>query len=230
LLEDVGREHLLDRLGEGRVRRNRSDVKKALDLVAGLHRLSPPSNLEPPFTPKLVRWEHELFFTCFLDEYDPEADREALSRAFDRIGRRFLKQSRVLIHRDLQSTNLMWHRGEPVLIDFQGMRLGPASYDVGSFLADPYVNRGPSEQEDLLDVYNSCAKTPVEVAAYRTGATQRLCQALGAFGRLAALPHMKEFRRHIPAAVHQLTLWADDPVIQDWAIDFSERHRGTFPV
>ena len=34
----------------------------------------------------------------------------------------------------------MIREGEPVLIDFQGMRLGSPFYDLGSLLCDPYVD------------------------------------------------------------------------------------------
>lgn len=205
-------------------------MKAVLRLVADLHRAKPPRGLEPPFSAKLVAWERELFLSCFLDRFDPEADREELEKAFGRVGRRFLRQPALLIHRDLQSTNLLWHRGEPVMIDFQGMRLGPASYDLGSLLADPYVGRSRKEQEDLLGEYNALADCPIELSAYRIGVTQRLGQALGAYGRLGAVPATRRFVQHIPAAVHQLALWADDPVLAAWAVDFSERHPGSYSL
>lgn len=229
-LEDVGRTELLERLKKGSVRRNRSDLRSVLRLVADLHRISPPDQLEPPFSKKLVAWEREYFLKEFLERFDPETDRDVLKKALSEVGRRLLTQPRVLIHRDLQSTNLMWYQGEPVLIDFQGMRSGPASYDLGSLLADPYVNRSRAEQEDLLALYNELADAPVEVKAYRSGTTQRLCQALGAFGKLGAAPQTSRFLQYIPAAVHQLALWADHPVLQQWATDFSERHDGLNPV
>lgn len=224
-LEDVGRVHLLDRLQEGTSRRNRTELLTTLRLVARLHACRSPRHLEAPFDRRLVRWEHDLFFRCFLDQMDPDADRKRLRRALSDVGRRFLSAPRVLVHRDLQSTNVLWHKGSPVLIDFQGMRKGPASYDLGSFLADPYVNRSREEQEALLEAYNAVAQQPVDLDDFRSGVTQRLCQALGAYGRLGALPGTGHFRQHIPAAVHQLSIWAADPVLQEWAASFSERQR-----
>ncbi len=229
-MEDVGRVHLLDRLNTGSAARNRSDMEKVLQLTADLHRLSPPRNLEPPFTPALVRWEHELFLEHFLKQMDPKAETDVLLAAFARVGRRFLRQPRVLVHRDLQSTNLMWKRHQPVLIDFQGMRKGPASYDLGSLLADPYLNRPPELQLELLESYNQMAEAPVSLQAYRDGVTQRMCQALGAYGRLGALPGTAGFLRHIPAAVQQLLNWTEEAVLREWAEDFSDRHRHHNPV
>ena len=224
VLEDVGGTHLLDRVKQGSRSRTLSDMKKVIELVAQLHRIHPPKELEPPFSSTLVKWERSLFLESFLNHFDPEADQNVLMNAFARVGRRFLKQPQVLVHRDLQSTNLMWHKGKPVLIDFQGMRRGPASYDLGSLFADPYVNRSRDEQEALLSYYNDVADSPVTLEAYRVGAVQRLCQALGAYGRLGSNPDTKEFLKHIPAGLHQLSLWSDDPVLNAWANDFSRRH------
>jgi aminoglycoside/choline kinase family phosphotransferase len=224
ILEDVGRVHLLDRLREGSAKRNRQDMGNVIDLVARLHEARPPKDLEVPFTAEVVKWEHDLFIEQFLDRLDADADREALAQAFARNGRKFLKQDQVLVHRDLQATNLLWHRGEPVLIDFQGMRLGPAAYDLASLFADPYVDRPRDLQLELLEQYNLVARVPVSEAAYRVGALQRLAQALGAYGRLGHLPGTETFLNHIPAGVRQLGLWSEDPVIREWCGDFSERH------
>ena len=224
VLEDVGREHLLDRLKVGSAKRNLRDMHQVIELVARLHQVRPPNDLEPLFTPALVSWEHNLFLEQFLDRLDPDADREVLSSALARNGRRFLKQQRVLLHRDLQSTNLLWQMGEAVLIDFQGMRLGPASYDLASLLADPYVDRSPELQLELLEHYNQVAKSPVTEQEYRIGAVQRLGQALGAYGRLGQLPGTRSFLGHIPAGVRQMGLWAEDADLLAWAEDFSKRH------
>jgi len=44
------------------------------------------------------------------------------------------------MHRDFQSKNLMIKNEQIFVIDFQGARLGPPSYDLASLLFDPYVN------------------------------------------------------------------------------------------
>ena len=72
-----------------------------------------------------------------------------------RVQRRLDTEDHVLVHRDLQSSNILFFRGEPVLLDFQGMRLGPSSYDLASLLCDPYVNLDPGIQRDLITYYAS---------------------------------------------------------------------------
>ena len=56
------------------------------------------------------------------------------------LGERLSGTGRCLVHRDLQSQNVMIRDGEPFLIDFQGMRFGSPFYDLGSLLCDPYVD------------------------------------------------------------------------------------------
>ena len=85
-----------------------------------------------------------------------------------------------------------------VFIDFQGMRLGPAAYDLASLLCDPYVQLPPRLQARLLDYYAGLDKKHDKVVEiFWSAAVQRLAQALGAFGRLSATPETGGFARHI---------------------------------
>ena len=43
----------------------------------------------------------------------------------------------ALIHRDLQSTNVLVNRHQPAFIDFQGMRIGAAAYNAAHTYAAP---------------------------------------------------------------------------------------------
>jgi len=110
----------------------------------------------------------------------------------------------------MQSSNIFIRRGHPVLIDFQGLRRGPAAYDLASLLCDPYVMLDEEIQTRLLNDYLRHTPHPETVAdMYWYAATQRLVQALGAFGRLSALPHTIRFARFIsPAATMMLRVFS----------------------
>lgn len=163
--------------------------------------------LEPRFSPALYRWERGLMAEHFLVGHmglHGAAPDDAL-RDMETVARRLRAASPVLLHRDLQSSNVMLPSGRPVFVDFQGMRLGPAAYDLASLLCDPYVMLGASLQTRLLEHYlGGCSDAESVRALYPWAAVQRLGQALGAYGRLAGDPRTARFAVHIPPALRMM--------------------------
>ncbi|MCW7753030.1 sugar phosphate nucleotidyltransferase [Desulfobotulus sp. H1] len=94
-----------------------------------------------------------------------------------------------LIHRDLQSRNIMI-RGEDIrLIDFQGAMQGPLQYDLAALLLDPYAGLSPIMRHHLLDkAVSLMAAEGVCPEFFRKGygyaAICRNLQMLGAFSFL----------------------------------------------
>ena len=92
----------------------------------------------------LYRWERDYFRNHFVRdvcgiELQPSFEQE-LEAELSSLADRLDGTMRSLIHRDLQSQNVMVCNGEAFLIDFQGMRFGSPFYDLGSLLCDPYTN------------------------------------------------------------------------------------------
>lgn len=124
--------------------------------------------LEPAFSPSLYAWERDLFETyCVKERYGYEALPEDVRQDLLAVEAELLAQPQVLVHRDFQSSNVLYRAdGSFAFIDFQGMRLGAAAYDLASLLYDPYA---PLEEKDRL----ALAKVyPVKKLAF--GAVQRL--------------------------------------------------------
>lgn len=192
--------------------RLRAVYRLVLDQVIRLHgpvtraALRQKLKLSPGFDRALFLWEHDLFCTQFLRNHCGLSD-SAITAAraeLETLIPVLLSAPRVLLHRDLQSSNILLVRGKPVLIDFQGMRFGPAMYDLASLLCDPYVNLPPPLAEALLDDYVSRIPNGEQRRdEFPVAAAQRLAQALGAFGRLGHTPATSGFLRHIPAGVRQ---------------------------
>jgi NDP-sugar pyrophosphorylase family protein/aminoglycoside/choline kinase family phosphotransferase len=160
--------------------------------------------LMPPFGEGLYRWERDYFARYFLAErlHLPARQIEEIKKDLAHVAARLLKAPRTLIHRDLQSSNILIESGRPYFIDFQGMRLGAAAYDLASLLCDPYVSLEESFQESLLGYYARRSANPDPgVKLFWWAAIERLAQALGAYARLGALPGMQSFNRHIAPAV-----------------------------
>jgi len=220
LLEDAGTLSLQDAL-PGMTRRARlRHYRRVIGQVAILHRIPPDilPPMEPPFSPALYQWEHDLFARCFLrDTLHLPPERIAAALEPLAVAARHLRhQPLVPVHRDLQSSNILLHRGGPVLIDLQGLRLGAAAYDMASLLCDPYAMLAECDRRELLDAYCALAPGGESVrAAFASAAIQRLAQAIGAYGRLSAIPGASRFARYIPPACAMLAQYLGDGPLRD---------------
>lgn len=166
--------------------------------------------LEPGFDEALYEWEQGYFLEHFVGGYlgrehdtpEFEAAREALRQ----LRRHLSRLQRCLVHRDFQSQNVLIRAGEAWLVDYQGLRLGLAEYDLASLLYDPYVNLTKSERGSLLRYYaehRGLSLSDVSQVFYLCAA-QRLMQALGAYANLSRNLGKPHYEQHIPAAVSNL--------------------------
>ena len=164
--------------------------------------------LEPAFGPELYQWERDLFARyCVEERYHLEGGLPAAVAAeLEGVAAEFGKMPPALVHRDFQSSNVLFRKeGGFGFIDFQGMRLGPAVYDLAALLYDPYSpNLGEAERAALLKVYGGV--TARELAL---GAVQRLVQSLGAFGRLASVGQ-PQFGKYVARGLVNLLAAADE--------------------
>jgi aminoglycoside/choline kinase family phosphotransferase len=169
------------------------------------------AELEPEFDESLYEWEQNYF----LDHYVRiHLGREFLHREYDtahetlrRLRRRLARLPRCLVHRDFQSQNVLLRGEEAWLVDYQGLRLGLAEYDLASLLYDPYVNFTRTERSQLLRYYaghRGIDLTELREVFYLCAA-QRLMQALGAYANLSRNLGKPHFEQHIPAAIANLT-------------------------
>jgi len=217
VMEDLGETDLWS-FGEAPWETRRALYQKTLAITHRLHSFPEddfPSGrvrLMESFGPHLYLWEREYFRDHFVKEacgikLGPSFERD-LESELSALAQRLAGTVRCLVHRDLQSKNVMIRNGEPFFIDFQGMRFGSPFYDLGSLLCDPYVNLSESEQEELLSFYYGLTKWDHDWAAFRNtfweASAQRLMQALGAYGFLGLKKGLKAFFEPIPAGLRNL--------------------------
>ncbi len=216
VLEDWGDDSLQKRMA-ARPARAMTWYRSVVGALARMHRdaagrvAACGADLEPGFDANLYAWERGLFETHLLKaRYGYDALPEAVAGELERVAERLLAAPPVVVHRDFQSSNILFRGNRFVFIDFQGMRMGAAAYDLASLLYDPYVKLSPENRESLVDEYRACCpEHPAAAELLAEGAVQRLVQALGAFGRLASVGQTG-FTSHILPALENLLDAADD--------------------
>ncbi len=219
LMEDMGNEDLWS-FRQHPWEARRPLYQKTLGAAKRLHSISEKNfhsdrvKLMDGFGPDLYRFEHDYFLDHFVKGFcdigpDPGFTQK-LKAELTSLGERLGAAEHCLVHRDLQSQNVMVRDGEPYLIDFQGMRFGNPFYDLGSLLCDPYMPISGDEREDLLSFYYVLSSQQLDWAAFQDSfweaSAQRLMQALGAYGFLGTVKGLKGFLDHIPAGLDNLRL------------------------
>jgi len=217
VMEDLGDEDLWSYRNENWMTR-RGFYVRTLMHAHRLHRyfqddggIRTPELMEG-FDAALYQWERRYFREEFVEAVCKVSlsptEEKALEEELAGLAERLLESGIGLVHRDLQSQNIMIHELAPVLIDFQGLRSGSPFYDLGSLLYDPYVNLTEEERLELLSFYYKLFPQDLAwqdfVTFFREGSAQRLMQALGAYGFLGHRNGRTDFLAHIPAGLSHL--------------------------
>ena len=163
-------------------------------------------------------------FVAALCGIELEADgATALETELCGLAEKLSSGKRCLMHRDLQSQNVIIYREEPILIDFQGMRFGSRFYDLGSLLCDPYVRFTDVERMELLSFYYGLSNTELDwshfAGTFWEASAQRLMQALGAYGFLGIKKELQSYLAHVPNGLLNLRMAAGNagtlPLLQN---------------
>lgn len=167
-----------------------------------------PADLLPPFDDETWEWERNLFAKyCLGANFQMEMS-DAVRKELEGVAEILEKEPKALVHRDFQSTNVLWKGNDLTFIDFQGMRLGPAAYDLASLVYDPYVTFTDEQRRALVALYAKTARRPEFEKILPYAAVQRLSQCLGAYGRLASVGQ-PQFGKHVVPALQNLLDAAD---------------------
>ena len=218
LIENLGTGSFLD--GRGCPVRER--FLAAARLLAEIHGRSWPKSFEaapgtvhriPPFDREAMMIEAELL----LDWYVPAvfgkpatpAQRARFTAAWNAAFDRLEGKEHGLVHRDFQSSNLIWRddrEGHDRLgiLDFQDALIGPTAYDVASIALDARVTVSPELEQAVVDAYcdargkrGSFERGCFE-EAYAILAAQRNSKILGIFVRLDRRDGKPDYLRHLP--------------------------------
>ena len=228
------------------LRRN-DDMEPEMEFLQGPNLLTPFPKTMKGYDRELYRWEHDYFLEQFVRDFCGisigEKESAAMGEELEALAGRLLVTGPALVHRDLQSQNIMICRGEPFFIDFQGLRRGSLFYDLGSLLCDPYVKLTGEERDGLVRYAYEFLTTdsgrsglddelaplhldwPSFNMCFLDGSAQRLMQALGAFGFLGLKKGKEVFLGHIPQGIDNLCRMASASGRLPQLLNLAERCR-----
>ena len=219
ILEDLGDIHL-----ETQIKQKNTDAftlkiyKKVIDLLIdfsfkGLTGFKKEWTCQTETYSKelIIQKECRYFMEAFIQNYlKIDAAFQEFSNEFEYIADHALKHGLIgLMHRDMQSRNIMVNNDQIFFIDFQSARSGPLQYDLASLLIDPYVNLNAQIRNDLLQYTMKKLKlnkieTKKFLECYQYCCLTRNLQFLGAFSFLSQIKKKKVFEQYIPDAVKSL--------------------------
>ncbi len=221
--------------------REKTDIeniyRQVIRVVTLIHAVATGYVSECPLLQKRVfnyeyfRWETDYFMKRFVEGIRNMKIKNTseLKKEFHYLALRANSSPKTVIHRDLQSQNIMIMKGQKLrLIDFQGARLGPPAYDVASLLWDPYYCLEENMRVRLLDYYinqmNIIPPRPLGTSRFQplvkggrrdydekdfrdsllSCRLQRHMQALGAYGFLSSVKGKKYFLKYVPEGLRLL--------------------------
>ncbi len=209
VLENAG---ATDLAAEARRKGTLLTYRPVVEALAAFGKLAEESDLpelEVEFNAALWAEEQALFKEYALGRRYARACSEEVEKDFAKLTEVLEKEPRALVHRDFQSSNVLWKNGKLSIIDFQGMRKGPAIYDLASLVYDPYMKLSDTERAALITLYGKVTGRSDVAKVLPFAAAERLIQALGAYGRLASVGQTG-FSQYILPALENLLAVADE--------------------
>ncbi len=248
LLTDLGDTLYLPQLQSSTVERLYGD---AISTLAAMQVCVATDGL-PLYNHTLLRREMELFPDWFLAKHlDLHFNAEQLrewEHCMELLCDSALQQPQVFVHRDYHSRNLLLHKHNPAILDFQDAVKGALLYDLVSLLRDVYIAWPPAQVRDwALGYYDLAQQTgllPQSVAEetflrwFDWMGLQRHLKVAGIFARLWHRDGKPAYLRDIPLTLRYieqqaqpypefawLLVWLRQTVLPAWQnqIHLSER-------
>jgi len=203
LLSDLGSKQYLDSLTD-----NTAD-QLYKDAINALIKMQTLKDELPPYNEELLQFEMSLFRDWYLQkhmELDLSKDKlDTLKNSFDLLTQSALQQTKVFVHRDYHSRNLMITQdNNPGVIDFQDAVAGPITYDLVSLLKDCYIEWPRNKIENWLKYFLNSSTLATDINQqqfikwFDFMGVQRHLKAVGIFARLNHRDNKPNYLNDIP--------------------------------
>jgi aminoglycoside/choline kinase family phosphotransferase len=230
IVEDLGETDLAARLTQFPGERERG-LARAVDAAAAIAALPDPG-LNPPFDAALFRRELDLAREAVFDMLEGRplspGERAAHDAWADALVAEILEHPRALCHRDFHGNNLFVAGERVAVIDFQDLRLGPDTYDLGSLLWErttlSWMSPGAADRGlRRFAAARGLAAADVATRLPRV-LLQRAWKASGTFARAVVLGKGDAYRRYLPAELDLVRrLLTDTPADREFTAVLDSR-------
>ena len=221
IIEDVGDARLQDWLGAHAAGEAKEAYRRAVELIVGIQEATGLALSSESICSRLafdaakLRWELGFFFAHYFNRFLglrlDAATANGVQEDFKAISSELSARPRVLAHRDFHTRNLMMRESEMIIIDHQDARMGPASYDVASLLADPYaaLDRAVADEmvERFIELKSGSSVALADVGEFRRElelmTVQRMLKAIGTYSYQAAVADNPVYVPYIEPAIER---------------------------
>ena len=156
---------------------------------------------------------HDLYYfkNFFVDVLEVDYHKGKLLKEFQQIVDRITSlEPKAVMIRDFQARNIMVNdKDEVYFIDYQAAMLGPATYDLVSFLFQAKANFPTAWQDEFLEMYFQLNSDRISQEEFDKSIAycklMRFLQVLGAYGFRGLIQHKKHFLESIPRGIENIT-------------------------
>jgi aminoglycoside/choline kinase family phosphotransferase len=151
-----------------------------------------------------MKWEMDFFLTHFARNYltkDSQTIKDLQARLYCTV--ELIQPINTFAHRDFHSRNMLVHKNDVYLVDFQDSLKASPWYDLVSFAFDCYFDL-KSQRKFLLDCLKERGMSVDEEQFYIT-ALQRNIKALGTFGYQVTVKKNLSYKKYIPRTLRHIT-------------------------
>lgn len=150
-----------------------------------------------------MKWEMDFFLTHFARNYltkDSQTIKDLQAQLYRIV--ESIKPINTFAHRDFHSRNMLVHKNDIYLVDFQDSLKASPWYDLVSFAFDCYLDL-KSQRKFLLDCLKERGMIVDEEQFYIT-ALQRNIKALGTFGYQVTIKKNLSYKKYIPRTLRHI--------------------------
>jgi aminoglycoside/choline kinase family phosphotransferase len=177
-------------------------LETVADILIGLKEI-PVTHTNAVLDTARMKWEMDFFLTHFARNYltgDTQAIKDLQARLYRMV--EHIQPINTFAHRDFHSRNMLVHKNDIYLVDFQDSLKASPWYDLVSFAYDCYLDLG-LQRKFFLDCLKERGMIVDEEQFYIT-ALQRNIKALGTFGYQVTIKKNLSYKKYIPRTLRHI--------------------------